>query len=463
MELTDYSAQNPWWMGKEQINKDKHIKEFSNKKYQWYPDILDKIKLIPGNIHTLRGPRQVGKTTLVKLIINSLLDKNIQPKSIFYATCDALTDRYELLELIRAYLQFKQTNNIDKTYIFLDEISGIEDWQKSIKFLVDSGELSDTCLFLTGSHTLDIKYGSELLPGRTGKYGENYLLLPLTFREFIKLMKPETFKKIKPIKTLSVDEINTSINSMIPHETELKVLFNQYMTTGGFMLTINEYFTGNSIPEYIYEIYNRWVTGDITKWGKQEKILKQVLRTALHKQGTTLSWDSFAKDAEIKSHKTVSTYIEDLENMYVLYIQYYLDLNKKVPDYSKNKKIYFFDPFIYHLFNRIFYFKDAEITPSLIESVAVTHFARYFTDLCTSGQWKFNDFVFYWKNKKETDILVKTKDALLAIEVKYQNKITKDDLSSLYHFRKGIIMSKDTLAPDEKYSIIPAHLLLALI
>ena len=72
---------------------------------------------------------------------------------------------------------------------------------------------------------------------------------------------------------------------------------------------------------------------------EQEKILKQILRTALQKQGTALSWNSFAKDAEIKSHRTVSSYIEDLENMYVLFIQYFIDLNRKIPDYSKNKKI----------------------------------------------------------------------------------------------------------------------------
>jgi len=41
--------------------------------------------------------------------------------------------------------------------IFLDEISGIQNWQKTVKILVDSGEIGDACLFLTGSHTLDIK------------------------------------------------------------------------------------------------------------------------------------------------------------------------------------------------------------------------------------------------------------------------------------------------------------------
>ena len=165
----------------------------------------------------------------------------------------------------------------------------------------------------------------------------------------------------------------------------------------------------------------------------------------------------------VNSHKTVSSYIEDLENMYVLlFIQYFIDLNKRIPDYSKSKKIYFFDPFIYHLFNRIFYFKDSELTPSLVESVAVVHFARFLFKRMPAGR-SLSDFVYYWKNKKETDIIVRTEESIFAAEVKYQNKITKDDFASLYHFRKGIIISKDTLIHDDKYPVIPIHLALCLI
>jgi len=70
---------------------------------------------------------------------------------------------------------------------------------------------------------------------------------------------------------------------------------------------------------------------------------------------------------------------------------------------------------------------------------------------------------FYWKNKKETDIVVRTKDALFAIEVKYQEKISTDDFSSLYHFKEGVLATKSLLQPDKKYSAVPVHLLLALL
>ena len=214
------------------------------------------------------------------------------------------------------------------------------------------------------------------------------------------------------------------------------------------------------IPDYIFQIYTHWIFGDFVKWNKQEKILKQVIRTLILKQGSLVSWDSFAKEAEIKSHKTVSAYIEDLENMFVSSVIYYLDLNKKVIDYNKNKKIYFFDPFIYHIFNKMFYQKEYEIAPSLIEAVLVSNIAKFYS---STSEYNNNEYIFYWKNKKEIDVLIKDKDDIVPIEVKYQNKISKEDYASFYHFKGGILATKDLYQQSEKYLTIPIHLLLALI
>jgi len=461
MELKEYAIQNPWWKGKEHIREDRHLRHYFGLRYRWLPPVLEEAKLAPDNIFSIRGPRQVGKTTLVKLMIRSLIENGIPEKAVFYATCDVMLDYKELLGLIRAYIEFAESGNIVERYIFLDEISGIENWQKAVKLLVDSGELENTCLVLTGSHTLDIKYGFERLPGRTGKLGKDYLLLPLKFNKFVSLVKPEIYARIETVPYLSVKAINKSINSALPFEKELKVLFNQYLTVGGFPLAINEFYAEKEIPEYVYELYTRWVIGDIAKWGKQEKILKQMLRTAIIKQGTAVSWDSFAKDAEIKSHKTVSSYAEDLENMFVFFVLYFIDLDKKTANYNKNKKIYFFDPFVHHMFNRMFYFKEAEITPALIEAVTVVHFARFAQK--EIPYTKPNEVAFHWKNRRETDIVLKSKGDLFAVEVKYQEKISRADFGSLHHFKEGIIASKSTLKTGEQYSVVPVHLLLALI
>ncbi|MBI5036443.1 ATP-binding protein [Candidatus Micrarchaeota archaeon] len=456
MDIAELARQNVWWKGKEHAIEDKHIGEFLEKKYKWTPGVLN-LELVPGNIYALRGPRQVGKTTLSKLMIRNLLEKGVPEKAVFYSSCDFLSGYGELLDLVRKYLDFADSNGIRETYVFLDEVSGIKNWQKAVKFLADSGELKNTAVFLTGSHTLDIKHGFERLPGRTGEKGRDITLLPLSFREFVELAKPEISSKIKRIRSLSTAEVNRAVRGAVAFDRELKALFGHYLTTGGFPLAINEFYAGgkNVVPDYVYDIYSRWVVGDIVKWGKQEKILSQVLRTAILKQGTPVSWEAFAKEAEIKSHLTVSSYVEDLENMFVFSLLYFLDRNKKTADYNKNKKIYFFDPLIYHIFNKTFYFKDPEITLALIESVVAVHFSRFL------GQQPQNRAVFYWKGKKEVDVVAVEKEKLFAVEVKYQNKVSKSDFGPLHHFKEGIVASKATLETGEKYSAVPVHLLLA--
>jgi len=454
--MTELSLLNPWWKGKEFIKEDKNLREFEEKEYKWQPALLNNIELKINNITALRGPRQVGKTTLVKLLIKNLLETGVNEKSIFFWNCDELPDFRELSSILREYLEFSKINNLTKNYIFLDEISRVKNWQRAIKALKDSGELDNCFILLTGSHTLDIKYGIERLPGRTGKFGKDLALLPLSFSEYIKLIKPDIAKKIKKIKNLSVREINSAADNVKVFDSELKVLFNQYLITGGFPLVINEFFSNKTIPEYLYELYLRWVVGDIVKWGKQERILIQLMASIILKQSSPISWDSLAKEAEIKSHKTVSVYVEDLENMFVFLTLYFLELNKKIPDYNKNKKIYFLDPFIYHVFNKKIFFKENEIKPDLIEGVAVSNLSRL------SYESLFPK-AYYWKNKREVDLLIKVKENIFPFEIRYQNKISKQDFKGLYHFNKGILVTKATLIKGEKYSAIPIHLLLAII
>jgi len=446
---------NPWWRGKEYLKEDKHIRDFEEKKYQWRPKLFEKIHLKPNNIFSLRGPRQVGKTTLVKLLIKDLLEK-VNEKAVFFWNCDEVINFRELSFILREYLELCKVQNIGKKYIFLDEISQVKNWQRSIKSLTDSGELRDCCLLMTGSNTLDIKYSVERLPGRTGKEGEDFILLPMSFSEYINLIRSDLGSKIKKIDNLTIKEINLRVKTTEQYDSELKILFNQFLITGGFPLVVNEFFTAKKIPDYIYELYLKWLIGDIVKWGKSEKILMQLLRTILLKQSSPLSWDSLSKEAEIKSHKTVSVYVEDLENMFAIIVLYFLELNKKIPDYNKNKKIYILDPFIYHLLNKKFFFKENEITPKLIEATVISGISRLTYE-------NLFPHVYYWQGKKEVDCVLKLKNEIFPLEIKYQEKISKQDYKGLYNFNKGVLVTKHYSQKHEKYPAIPAHQLLALL
>ncbi|MBU4493349.1 MAG: ATP-binding protein, partial [Nanoarchaeota archaeon] len=191
MNLDILTEQNIWWKDKGLIEQDYDIIRWKEKKYRWIPPIIERIKLEPFSLNIILGPRQVGKTTAIKLLIKNLLrEKN--PLSIFYFNCEELSDYKELLDILETYIEFKKSSEIKNSYIFLDEITSPLKWYKAIKSKVDKGVFNEDVLVLTGSSSINIKRQTELFPGRRGK-GLDYMILPLSFREFLKVTKPKIY------------------------------------------------------------------------------------------------------------------------------------------------------------------------------------------------------------------------------------------------------------------------------
>jgi len=120
--------------------------------------------------------------------------KDEDAKSLFYFNCENLSDYKELLEVIQLYLEFKESNQIKKSIIILDEITLPKEWYRAIKSLIDQGLLRDDVVVLTGSSSLAVKREVELFPGRRGK-GRDFVLLPLSFRSFLKIFDKELEEK----------------------------------------------------------------------------------------------------------------------------------------------------------------------------------------------------------------------------------------------------------------------------
>ncbi|NHV06280.1 MAG: ATP-binding protein [Thaumarchaeota archaeon] len=125
---------NPWWKGKEAIEEDEDYRKWKESKTKWIPSLLEKIELKPFSLHFLFGPRQVGKTTLLKLLVKELLERIENPKAIFYYRCDKLSDYKELDEILKEYLRIRKNENIKTSYILLDEVTFPKEWFRAIKF-----------------------------------------------------------------------------------------------------------------------------------------------------------------------------------------------------------------------------------------------------------------------------------------------------------------------------------------
>ncbi len=77
MEIRQITEQNPWWEDEGRINEDEKVKHALSKEQRIEYPFTDENTLIV-------GPRQVGKTTFLKLLIKNLIDNGVNPKRILF-------------------------------------------------------------------------------------------------------------------------------------------------------------------------------------------------------------------------------------------------------------------------------------------------------------------------------------------------------------------------------------------
>ena len=441
MELESLVRQNPWWVEKEGIEKDEDIKRWEEGRIKWIPSLIDEISLKPFSLNFVFGPRQVGKTTLLKLLIRNLLSRGVEGERIFYFKCDKLADYKELDEVLKAYFEFRKSKGVSGSFIFLDEIIFPTEWFRTIKYYIDMGEFKKDVLILTGSLSMYLKKEVELFPGRRG-FGKDFVMLPLSFREFIKVFSPELYEKLPKIEKLEKNEIFSKLYAAMPFFDEIQKLFEKYIAIGGFPLAVKN----ENITESVKETYWSWIKNDIAKIGRSEETLKRVAKAIIEKTPSAISLNSIAKEFEIGTHKTVFEYLDIMEKLYIIKILYYFDLHKTIMSFKKNRKVYLIDPFFFHLFADICFSKipDESI---IIENIVGFHLARKYD-------------VFYWKNKQEIDVIVRSED-LNGFEVKWKEKVGDYSQLRIGKLRNVFCLTKDEINKDK--NILPTSLFLSLI
>lgn len=454
MLIKQLKFSNPWWAYKDAINSDSLVIDFKKQKYQYYHSLYGSFPENKECVLTLRGPRRVGKSTLVKLIIKKLLDKQVRKENIFFATCDRMENFNELHSLIKTYLDFARPRTKEHLYIFLDEVSFVKDWQRAVKELVDSGLLKGvTCLF-TGSNILDIKFSGELLAGRRGKISPADIeFRGLTFGEFIKLTRPNLYAR---------DLFKASYK--LPH---YKKIFEDYLLTGGFLMNINEYYRNGYLANSAYETLIAWLEGDLHKTGKSEATAYNIFSVLLKSLTTPLSFVGIARDIGITSHLAVQEYLEIFEKMFFISRVDYFSLGQRKTEIRKNKKFYFTDPFIMAsvkakvdaaLGNPFAYSKQIieDQKDKLAENAVAYHLKRKFPQL------------YFGRSKKdqEIDFVGKLDGKYAFFEVKYQNRVSSSEFAFFkdkFKKEKLTVLTKDNLEKDGNIELAPLELYLSAI
>ncbi len=158
---------NPWWKG-EQIYGLPPIRRWA------FPHVLHGVRKGIAPVTVVRGPRQIGKTTLVNQVIAALLTEGVAPQRIFRIQFDDIPALRRLDEPLLDLAWWFSDQILGKSFqraaadggqalLFLDEVQNLRDWAPQLKLLVDQHPVR---VVVTGSSALRIEAGRDSLAGR---------------------------------------------------------------------------------------------------------------------------------------------------------------------------------------------------------------------------------------------------------------------------------------------------------
>ena len=309
-------------------NKDKLYKrENYLKKIRGFYHDTDIIKVIT-------GVRRCGKSSIMQMIEEELLDNGVPRENIYYYNLDKYGYKnIKTADALERLLFDKEYPNGNK-YVFIDEIQNVEGFEEVINELREENEFS---VFITGSNSYLLS--GELVTKLTGRYVE-FEIFTLTFYEY------EEMKKMynKPIAERIEDELDN------------------YILEGGFPRTIR-YDSLEDKRTYVRNVINEIYEKDIRRRVKikHRDIFEKVQTFIINNFGATMSitniLDELKKDGTNIKRDTLYRYIDILKSAKIIYECKRFDLKSK-KSIKGEQKYYLADLsfyFIHNTDNRINY------------------------------------------------------------------------------------------------------------
>jgi hypothetical protein len=404
------------------IITDFHERGIENFKKRDIDILIDSNKII-----TLIGPRRAGKTYILYQLMEKIKNKNklsINDFILINFEDERLDFKKEELNLIiQAYKELFPEKDLSKVYFFFDEIQEVEGWEKFVRRIYDTISKN---IYITGSSSkLLSKEIATSLRGRT----LTYEIFPLSFKEYL------NFKEIK------VNNLYSTKNKAIIFNN-----FESYLFDGGFPEIIN--YKNIEKIKILQTYLDVMIFRDLIERYKitNTNIIKLFVKKGISNIAKEFSINKLyneLKSMNLKiSREKLYTYSSNLEDIYLL-----LFLNKFDKSLIKQeksfKKIYAVDTGIANANS----FKFSEDKGRLLENLV-------FIELKRRGKE-----IFYHKNKKECDFVIKKGlDIVEAIQVTQSLSdfdTRKRELQGIvdalktYNLKEGLILTE-----DEEFEVI---------
>lgn len=262
-------------------------------------------------IKIITGIRRCGKSYLLRLLTNRLLENGVQMEQIIKIDFESLSyEPYRDYKSLYEFVLNSVKNKDKKVYILIDEIQEVKEWEKAIRsFTVDL----DCDIYLTGSNAHLLS--SELATYLSGRYVE-LELYPLSFVEYIDFYELD-----------------------VENSHKIEEAFYDFLKYGGFPGLYQMPNDDELKIQYIKGIYNSVVLKDVVQRNgiRDIELLERILVYIMDNIGQVFSAKKIADYIKNQGRKvgveSVYSYIHALENAMILYSAKRYDVKgKKILD-----------------------------------------------------------------------------------------------------------------------------------
>lgn len=472
-------VQNRWWTEPGWEASDPHLRRLAEQPTRLPAPLVDQLDLKPAGIHTLRGPRQVGKSTDLKLLVRRALAEGRSERNIAFLSLDLLQDQ-RVAELAATVERLKSlAGGGAGGLLLLDEVTAVSGWQTAVKALWDNGLIDRDVVVCTGSSAVDLAWGAaERLPGRRGA-GEDHLILPQSFALFAKALFPAL--PDSPRMSLGVvtsEEGKRAFQAVRPHGTRLAQALDKYLRFGGLPAAVSEAVSGRPDPsEACKRVLWDSLVREARRKGAGEPALQALLERVLLSLASKTNWSKLAHEMGVPlggprsskrgttDYRTMRDYLEFLAAGYFILIVYFWKLGSDSNAVSKDKKLYFGDPLLHQIASDFAPGTRPDRAALIENALGLALYRRYEPVARQIEGFLTPADIHVWETARgtEVDFVCGSRSSAEVLEVKYQETVDRRVVGGLkraFPNRPVVVATKNQLELNDNHVLIPAHLLL---
>jgi len=260
----------------------------------------------PELIKVITGLRRSGKSVMLELIRRELLAQGIPESSMLVYNFEDMSLRdLKDPEILHDHLKAKIGSIKGRTYLFLDEIQELDNWEACVNSLRVN---SDVDIYITGSNAKMLvgEYATLL----AGRYIE-IRIYPFSFKEY-----------------------RTAVFEKTPGLSDQEV-FRLYLRQGGMPFLATLGLNEADAKQYLRDIYASVVIKDIMKRNsfRDVDLLDRIIMYVLANTGKTFSATSIAKffksEKRTVASETILNYLKACEEAYLFVKTNCLDIPGK--------------------------------------------------------------------------------------------------------------------------------------